>query len=185
VSVGERLFIQLNVTLVRRRERREGESEVERYFGSRFRRRSQSHQATMLEHSGDLEASVDLARGKLSMCLQTGTMQASCRQVGRLRLELWAAMPPGERTQHFLWCVCLLELIRNVEGLLQGGKGQLCTTELSTTVRHKRTTCRSADRRHFCTIETLQPPTGTNSAHKEGFRSRTLPTPHHSSRLCH
>jgi hypothetical protein len=131
----------------------------------------------VLEHSGDLEASVDLARGRLSMCLQTGTMQAGCVwNSGRRCLQARGRSIP---------CGVPGELIRNVESLSQWGKGQLCTTELSTTelsttVRHKRTTCRTAGRRHSCTIETLQPPTGTNSVHKGGI---SFANPPHTSPL--
>jgi hypothetical protein len=107
------------------------------------------------------------------MCLQTGTMQAGCVwNSGRRCLQA--------RGRSIIPCGVSGELIRNVESLLQWGKGQLCTTELSTTVRHKRTTCRTVGRRHYCTIETLQPPTGTDSAHKGGI---SFANPPHTSPL--
>jgi hypothetical protein len=140
---------------------------------------------------------VDLVRGRFSMlvmCLQTGTMQAGGRQVGRLRLELCAAMLLGEREDAAFPVVAPVELIRNVEGLLQWGKGQLCTTWYGATVSTTLVTQENYLSNcwptsllvQYCTIETLQTPTAQILRTRRDFVREPSPhLTHHSSRLCH
>lgn len=100
------------------------------------------------------------------------------RQVGRLRLELWAAiaaMPPGERTQHSQWRSSS-EMSR---AFCSGGRAS-CVRQYDKYDTRGLPVEPLAD---VTTIDTLQTPTARILHTKEAFRSRTLPTPHHSLRL--
>jgi hypothetical protein len=106
-------------------------------------------------------------------------MQAGGRQAGRQAAFGTLGGDCGDASRREDTAFPVEELIRNVEGLLQWGKGQLCTT-----VRQYDTRGLPVEPlADVTTTDTLQTPTAQILHTKEAFRSRTLPTPHHSLRL--